>query len=144
MKRIIALAIALLLAGSTSALAHGSGSRILGTVTAVTADTITVRAEDGDMVSVTVNAATRYLRGTDEVALSDVVVGARIAIEVESEPGSTTAKAVRLAAAPGAAQSTGPNTNENACDHAGNGTGQTSCGRASTTAREQDGHDYAH
>ena len=103
MKRIVALTIALSFAAVSIALAHGTESHIMGTVTAVTSNTITVRAEDGDVVPVTVDGATTYRSGADPATLAAVVVGARIMIEVGTEPGSTTARSVRLGAATGAA-----------------------------------------
>lgn len=118
MKRIIAFTIAFSV-GLPSAFAHGTGSQILGTVTAVTVNAITVRAEDGDIVPVTVNGATSYRSGTGPATLSDVVVGARIAIEVGGELESPTAKVVRVGAAPGGK----PAAPEHDRDHTDHGTG---------------------
>lgn len=102
MNRIVAWTIALSLAGSSVAFAHGSAGRIMGTVTAVTPTTITVRAEDGDIVPVTVNESTSYrsgATGADPAAFADVTVGKRVVIDVGSVPGSTTAHSVRIGAA---------------------------------------------
>lgn len=101
-KWIAAGALALAFSGSPAAFAHGTGSQIMGTVTAVTANSITVRAEDGDIVPVPVDGATTYLRGAKAKTHGDVTVGTRVVIDVGGEPGSTTAKSVRLGAAPAA------------------------------------------
>ncbi len=138
MKRIVALTIALSLAALPSAFAHGTGSRILGTVTAVAPGSITVRAEDGDIVPVTVSEATTYRAGTDQATLADVVVGARIVIDVGAEPGSTTARSVRV----GATHSARPDATEGACSHTDQAAGRSSC--SSGTAKARGDHDQAH
>lgn len=138
MTRITALTIALSLTALPGAFAHGPGSRILGTVTAITSNTITVRAEDGDVVPVTVDEATTYRSGADQATLADVVAGARIVIDVGAEPGSTTARSVRV----GVARSSTPATKEGACNHAAGSAAGSSCsGTAAGNARGA--HDHA-
>lgn len=66
---------------------------VRGTVTAVGAASVTVRAEDGYTATYTVNAGTR-VRGADIDAISDVEVGARAVVVGVKDGGTLTARRV--------------------------------------------------
>ena len=66
---------------------------VRGTVTAVGAASVTVRAEDGYTATYTVNAGTR-VRGADIDAISDVAVGARAVVVGVKDGGTLTARRV--------------------------------------------------
>jgi hypothetical protein len=72
------------------------GDHAIGTVTASTADTITIEDRDGDSVVVHVDEATVYrIDGTDDGALADIAVGDVIAVSGrERDDGSIDAAAV--------------------------------------------------
>jgi|GEM_PF-1721338 len=139
MKRIILLSLVSFLLQATTAHAHGHGSLVLGTVTNVAADSITVKAEDGDIVPVNVGPTTVYQRGSAQAALSDVAVGERVAIDVDAANGSGVAKTVRIGAAPAA----GKAASNAGCDQAKARSQGAACG-AGNDAPAQDDHVHAH
>ena len=91
------------------AAAHGGHShaarKVTGTVKAVHADMnhVQVTTKDGKTAEFYVNAATKYLRGTTTLALSDLTPGTRVVVEVKEEGGKTIATSVKLGAAAKAA-----------------------------------------
>jgi hypothetical protein len=74
---LIAASIVLLL--SPLAWAHGTGLHVLGTVAEITADHVNVRVPNGNTVTVTVNAKTRYR--TKKGTTPKPQVGDRVVIE---------------------------------------------------------------
>lgn len=105
MKTTAILSLVFSLSLCPSAFAHGDGSTLMGTVTAVSAGAIVVRAADGDSVEVPVGEKTTYSKGDAAAAASDVSVGMRVVIDVDATAGAV-AKSVRLpaAATPNAAE----------------------------------------
>ncbi|MGH9315791.1 MAG: DUF5666 domain-containing protein [Thermoanaerobaculia bacterium] len=61
-------------------LAHGTGSHVMGTVTAVDSAHIEVKTQDGQPVSVPINSSTKYFKGKAGAAATDVTVGARVVV----------------------------------------------------------------
>lgn len=82
MSRIlIALTIAAFAAGSTSLAAHDR-YRIVGTVTKLTADEITVKqAKDGALVEMDHDKNTKVTRDSKALKITDVKVGASVVID---------------------------------------------------------------
>ena len=79
----LALALALLapLARPAALAAHeGHAHKVLGTVTAITDDELTVRDRAGEAVAIRLTAETRYFQGDQEAARSAVEVGGRVAV----------------------------------------------------------------
>jgi len=65
-------------------MAHGDP--ILGTVTAVAKDTITVKnAKDNKDVQIMVDAKTKYLLGTKAAKQADIKVGQKVSIDAEMD-----------------------------------------------------------
>ncbi len=61
-------------------LAHGGGAQVKGTLTAVDPAHIEVKTEDGHVVSIPVNASTRYFKGKAAGTAGDAVVGSRVVV----------------------------------------------------------------
>jgi hypothetical protein len=78
MNKLFVLMLSLLLA--TAALAHGGMEHVIGTVSAVSDHSITVKTTAGDTKEIGVNTATKFMRGQTAVGLSDVHVGDRVVI----------------------------------------------------------------
>lgn len=79
----ILIAVATLIVGSVAAFAHNEIEHILGTVTATTNDSITVETLKHTKVTVMVDAATTYAHQDMKMALSDLKMGERVAINVK-------------------------------------------------------------
>jgi DNA/RNA endonuclease YhcR with UshA esterase domain len=82
-----------LLAGSLSIListavlfAHGDATHIMGTVTAVQGDHVTVKLQDGKTQMVMFDKATKYLTAAEKPAKrADVKVGTRVVIDAKMD-----------------------------------------------------------
>src|SRR5436190_19371881 len=72
---------ALLLAGVV--LAHGNATHLMGTVTAVAKDTVTIKDKDGKSVVVMLEKNTKFLKDKKTVAVGDMKVGTRVVIDAE-------------------------------------------------------------
>ena len=82
------------------ALAHGGLEHLMGTVTHVGEHSISLTTKDGRSVEVTVQAKTKYLRGTELAKLGEIKVGDRVVVHVEKKGNALVAHEVRLGAAP--------------------------------------------
>jgi hypothetical protein len=79
MKRLLLIILALgLFAGA--AYAHNGMVHVMGTVTAVSDTSITVKAASGPTQNVIITRQTKYLRGARPITLKDVHTGDRIVI----------------------------------------------------------------
>ena len=86
MKRILAaftLALALLIPGF--ALAHGGHGHVMGTVSAVAADHLVIKAKDGKTVSVPLNSGTKFFKGKEKAARADLQVGDRVVAHLDAK-----------------------------------------------------------
>jgi hypothetical protein len=100
---------ALLVAVSvTAALAHGGFEHVQGTVSKISAQTVTVTTAAKKSVEVGINAKTTYTRGDKTVAASDMKVGDRVVIDATEVNEALVAASVKLgaAAAPAAQKTT--------------------------------------
>jgi hypothetical protein len=90
------LAVALL---PTIASAHGGEEHVTGTVTKVSATSVTVKTTDGKTVQVGFDAKTTYSRADQPVQKTDIKVGDRIVIHAEEVNEKLVAHTVELGAA---------------------------------------------
>lgn len=79
MKQIIVL-LAVVVFAAGAALAHGKEEHIMGTVTAMTASSITVQTKAKDPVIVYATPETKYEKGGVAAAMKDLNVGDRVVI----------------------------------------------------------------
>ena len=66
--------------------AHGNATHIMGTVTALEANHVTVKTQDGKSESVMLEKTTKYLIGTKAAKLTDLKVGSRVVIDAKMDP----------------------------------------------------------
>jgi hypothetical protein len=66
-------------------LAHGNATHLMGTVTAVGKDTVTVQDKDGKSVVVTVEKTTKYFKNKKAATIADVTVGTRLVIDAQMD-----------------------------------------------------------
>jgi hypothetical protein len=99
MKKVFVLMLSLLLA--TAALAHGGMEHVIGTVSAVSDHSITVKTTAGDSKEIGVRGTTKLMRGQAAVRLSDVHVGDRVVIHASTHENKLEAAEVQLGTAKG-------------------------------------------
>ena len=94
MKRFLAFLLAL---GTfvTAAHAHNGMEHVRGTVTAIAATNITVKAADGTSQTVLLTADTKYWKGTTPEAINDVKVGDRVVVHATKKGAQLVAAEVK-------------------------------------------------
>ena len=97
MKR-LAMVVALLVLTAGLALAHGDVEHVLGVVTKVSSDAIEVKTAEGDVVTVAVDANTKFSRGRALAKLADVKEGGRVVIDAAKNGDKLLATVVKLPA----------------------------------------------
>ena len=68
-----------------AAVLHSHGAPLMGTVTAVGADSITIKDKAGKSVVVMLEKATKYLKDKKAAAMGDIQVGARVVIDAHMD-----------------------------------------------------------
>jgi hypothetical protein len=83
--------------------AHGTGNKVMGTVTAVHASMnhIDVKTGDGHTVGIKVNDATKYMKAGKVMAFVDLKEGARVVVTTTGNGDDRTATLVRISSATG-------------------------------------------
>lgn len=104
MKPLPIVAVLVLILSPLLIWAHGTGIHVLGTVAEITADHLSIRVPNGDTVTVTVNAKTRYR--TKKGTTPKPQVGDRVVIEAAKDNGTLTAVEVQFNPPPAAGAST--------------------------------------
>jgi len=66
-------------------LAHGDATHIMGTVTAIQGDHVTVKQQDGKLEMVMLEKTTKYLNGKKEAKKADIKVGMRVVIDAKMD-----------------------------------------------------------
>jgi hypothetical protein len=81
--------------------AHGTGNKVIGTVTAVHASMnhVEVKTKDGHTVGIKVNDGTKFMMGSRAASFGDLKEGARVVITTTGEGDERTATMVRLSGA---------------------------------------------
>jgi hypothetical protein len=65
--------------------AHGDATHIMGTVTAIQGDHVTVKLQDGKPQMVMFDKATKYMNGQKAAKKTDVKVGTRVVIDAKMD-----------------------------------------------------------
>lgn len=100
MKRLLSiLAITTVLAGVS--FAHGGAKHVMGTVTAVKSDSLTVTTKDNSPQVIYVTDKTRFENAGQPAVLKDLKPGNRVVIEVREINGKLEAESVRFGKSPG-------------------------------------------
>ena len=98
----LAIASAITLVFVINAFAHGNMEHILGTVTAVSDHSVTVKTTAGDTKTVEIATGTKVMKGDAAGTLKDVHVGDRVAIHAGDHDGKLQAEEIKIGAAPAA------------------------------------------
>jgi len=97
MRTILAVVLVLALAGS-AALAHGGGPHLKGTVSAITADQITVAGAEGQAAVAKITPDTRFVRGKAVGKREDLKQGDRVVVHTRKHGDALEAIEVRYKA----------------------------------------------
>jgi len=95
MKRTLAV-FALMLALSATTFAHGNEKHVMGTVTSISDNSITVETTSKKEVTVTVSAATKFQKSGSPAALKDLKVGDKVVIHATGPEEKLAATEVRF------------------------------------------------
>ncbi len=95
MKRTVAI-FALALALSAIAFAHGNEKHVMGTVTSISDNSITVETTSKKTVMVTVSATTKFQKSASPAALKDLKVGDKVVIHATGPAERLVAAEVRF------------------------------------------------
>src|SRR5437667_12082613 len=82
-NRFILSLLAVVLFAGFAGLVHAHGDPIVGTVTAVTADTFTIKDKDNKPVTIMLEKTTKYLMNDKPAKKTDLKVGYRVVIDAE-------------------------------------------------------------
>ena len=96
------LLICTLLLGALS-FAHGGMEHVMGTVTAITDHSLSVKTRDGATKTVEFDSETKFVKGNAAATVKDVQVGSRVVIHAHNHDSSLHAAEVKIGtdAAPG-------------------------------------------
>ena len=64
-------------------LAHGNATHLMGTVTAVGKDTVTIQDKDGKSVVVMLEKTTKFLKNKKPTTIDEMKIGTRVVIDAE-------------------------------------------------------------
>jgi hypothetical protein len=84
---------------AATALAHGGFEHVMGTVSKVSAQSVTVTTAAKKNVEVGINAKTTYTKGDKPVTAADMKVGDRVVIDATEVSEALTAASVKIGAA---------------------------------------------
>src|SRR5688572_26130825 len=89
--------------------AHGDATHIMGTITAVQGNHLTIKTQDGKSEMVMIGKATKYMIGTKAATPADLTVGRRVVIDAKIDPKMKmySAEEVRIGVATPATNSSG-------------------------------------
>src|SRR5215468_963859 len=83
-KKITACTLAILVSACLL-LAHGNATHLMGTVTAVGNDSVTIKDKDGKSIVVTLEKTTKYFRNKKPATAGDVKIGSRVVIDAQMD-----------------------------------------------------------
>lgn len=96
--RALALGLALIMTAAVT-FAHGGFEHVMGTVSKISAQSVTVTTAPNKTVDVAINGKTTYTRGTAKVAAADLKVGDRVVIDATGEAPALVAASVKIGGA---------------------------------------------
>jgi hypothetical protein len=83
-KKITACTLAILVSACLL-LAHGNATHLMGTVTAVGNDSVTIKDKDGKSIVVTLEKTTKYFRNKKPATAGDLKIGSRVVIDAQMD-----------------------------------------------------------
>ncbi|WP_263417732.1 DUF5666 domain-containing protein [Terriglobus albidus] len=117
MKRLVALVVVVLFAGL--AYAHEGMQHVMGTVVAITENSLTVKATNGTTQMVVLNSQTKYAKGTSVIAQKDVKVGDHVVVHAAKKRDQLIAAEIKLGTAHGMGDMKGMHGDMNGMDMSG-------------------------
>ncbi len=81
---------------STNVFAHGDQQHVMGTVTEIDANSISIKTVDGVVKVVAILPATRFVRGNSPAAQQELKIGDRVVIHAKPEGGALNATEVKI------------------------------------------------
>lgn len=82
----------------TLAFAHGGMEHVLGTVTAITDHSLSVKTREGEVKTIEFDGETKFTKGDAAASVKDVQVGSRVAIHAHKNDNALHAAEVRIGA----------------------------------------------
>jgi hypothetical protein len=76
--------------------AHGRMDHIMGTVTAITDQSLSVKTSDGAVTTVEFDSQTKFIKGSASATVKDVQVGSRVVIHAHKQNNSLHAEEVKI------------------------------------------------
>ena len=88
---------------SSLTFAHGNMEHVMGTVTAISDHSVSVKTNDGASTTVEFDGETKFVKGDATVTAKDLVVGSRVVIHAHKRDNSLHAAEIKIGAkaAPG-------------------------------------------
>jgi hypothetical protein len=84
-KKILATTMMTVLASAMVLFAHGDAEHVMGTISAIQGDHVTVKLQDGKTESVMLDKSTKYFNGEKTGKKEDVKVGSRVVIDAKMD-----------------------------------------------------------
>lgn len=94
MKRLIAFVVVVLFAGL--AYAHEGMQHVMGTVAAITANSLTVKATNGTTQTVVLNSQTKFAKGTSVIPQKDVKIGDHVVVHATKKADQLIAAEIKI------------------------------------------------
>jgi hypothetical protein len=85
MFKTMTVSLVLVLVLAIGALAHDGATHVMGTITMFEKDHVTVRQTDGKLVTVMVDAKTKYTRENGKATVADLKPGVRVMVEAKED-----------------------------------------------------------
>ena len=95
MKR-LAILILTIVAFATTAYAHNGMIHVMGSVTAVSSASVTVKSADGKVQTVSLTDATKYMKGNAVGTMKDIKVGEHVVIHATKKGDTLIAAEVKI------------------------------------------------
>lgn len=83
-KKLFACSLTILMVAAV-VFAHGDAEHVMGTVSAIQGDHVTVKLQDGKTQMVMLDKSTKYLNGEKKAKKEDVKVGTRVMIDAKMD-----------------------------------------------------------
>lgn len=81
---------------STLSLAHGGIEHVMGTVTAITDHSLSIKTRDGTVTTVEFDGETKFIKGDAAATVKDVQTGSRVVIHAHKRDTSLHAATVKI------------------------------------------------
>ena len=95
MKKALLL-VAIALVSASSAFAHGNETHVMGKVTRITADSITIQTVKNTTVTVVIDASTKFIKSGTAATMKDLKTGDRVVVGAEKDGGRLHAHSVKF------------------------------------------------